>query len=146
MSRISKLVKAAQSASGVIFTQGKMFVPVDMQQPTTQKEAIARTLLQSGVINRDDYEKMLGVAFDTRDDSEENWNFEDEEDEFRMSSFAEYEEDLEENESISQEENKEVAADNNLEPRGGLANAVSAASASDIGGGTPPSGGIEGGV
>lgn len=95
MSRISKLVKQAQSSSGVVFTQGKMFIPVDMQQPTTQKEAIARTLLQSGVINRDDYEKMLGVAFDTRDDKEEDWSFEDEEDEFIMSSFAEYEEDIE---------------------------------------------------
>lgn len=122
MSRISKLVKQAQLSSGVVFTQGKMFVPVDMQQPTTQKEAIARTLLQSGVINRDDYEKMLGVSFDTRDDKDENWNFEDEEDEFKMSSFAEYEEELEygenEEENSGAEPSEAGRADNEPAPAG----------------------------
>lgn len=93
MSRISKLL--SKSSNPVKFVQPKMFVPVDCQIPETPKTIMARTMLQSGIITRDEYEKMLGVEFDSRSESDENFDdddFEDFEDDFKTSAFAEYEE------------------------------------------------------
>lgn len=106
MSRISKLI--SRSSNPVEFSEPKMFVPVDCQIPETPKTIMARTMLQSGLITRDDYDKMLGVEFDSRSESEEVFSdddFDDFDDDFKVSSFAEYEEflDVEEQESSAQQ-------------------------------------------
>lgn len=54
---------------------------------------MARTMLQSGLISRDEYDTMLGVTFDIGSESEETFDdFGDWEDDFKVSQFAEYEE------------------------------------------------------
>lgn len=96
MSRISNLVEKARKSS-IIFKQGKMFIPTDCITPETPKSIMARTMLQSGLITKDDYEKMLGISYDLDviSDKDEDFNFEDYDDDFKLSSFAEYEENLE---------------------------------------------------
>lgn len=91
MSRISKLLQ--RSNNPVKFVEPKMFVPVDCQIPETPKSIMARTMLQSGIISKDDYDKMLGVTFDITTEQDEDFdNFEDWEDDFKLSQFSEYEE------------------------------------------------------
>lgn len=110
MSRISKLI--SRGSNPVKFVEPKMFVPVDCQIPETPKTIMARTMLQSGLITRDDYEKMLGVEFDTRSESDEKFDdddFEDFEDDFKASAFAEYEEDLNVEEQEPEAQPQEVA-------------------------------------
>lgn len=95
MSRISKLL--AKTNNPVKFIQPKLFVPVDCHLPETPKTIMARTMLQSGLITRDEYDKMLGVEFDTRSESEEVFSdndFDEYDDDYRVSAFAEYEEEL----------------------------------------------------
>lgn len=98
MSRVSKLVSQAVSSTGQTFVQPKLFIPVDCQVPETSKEIMARTMLASGLITKDEYEKMLGVAYDidVQKDSDEDY-FDDDApfDEFSMSYFAGYEDDYE---------------------------------------------------
>lgn len=75
-----------------------LFVPTDCELPETSHEAIARIMLSSGVISRDDYEKMIGVTYDGEFNAEsETFDFEDWEDDFKQSSFARYEDNLETN-------------------------------------------------
>lgn len=94
MSRISKLLQ--RDSKPVKFVQPKMFVPVDCQIPETPKTIMARTMLQSGLITKDEYEKMLGVTFDVTSENDEDFdNFDDWEDDFKLSQFSEYEEDVE---------------------------------------------------
>lgn len=64
MSRISKLVKNAQNYKGIRFKQPPLFRPVGFVTPQTAKDTVAKQLYQSGIISRDDYDKMLGVVFD----------------------------------------------------------------------------------
>lgn len=102
MSRISKLL--SRNSNPVEFKQPKLFVPVDCQIPETPKTIMARTMLQSGLITKDEYEKMLGVSFDISDEREEDFdNFEDWEDDFKLSSFSEYEEFLDVKEEQEQQ-------------------------------------------
>lgn len=96
MSRVSKLVSNAVASRGQTFVQPKLFIPTDCQIPETSKEIMARTMLASGLITKDEYEKMLGVAYDVdvQKDSDEDY-FEDEtSEEFSMSHFAGYEDDF----------------------------------------------------
>lgn len=96
MSRVSKLVAEAVSNAGQTFVQPKLFIPVDCQVPETSKEIMARTMLASGLITKDEYEKMLGVAYDVdvQKDSDEDY-FDDETfDDFVMSPFAGYEDEF----------------------------------------------------
>lgn len=91
MSRISKLLE--RDSNPVKFVEPKLFVPVDCQVPETPKSIMARTMLQSGLISRDEYDTMLGVTFDIGSESEETFDdFGDWEDDFKVSQFAEYEE------------------------------------------------------
>lgn len=97
MSRISKLVSNAVSSRGQTFVQPKLFIPTDCQIPETSKEIMARTMLASGLITKDEYEKMLGVAYDVdvQKDSDEDY-FDDDyyQEEFVVNSvFAGYEDD-----------------------------------------------------
>ncbi|QIR82361.1 hypothetical protein [Chicken microvirus mg7_19] len=77
-----------------------LFVPTGMQRPETSKQTMARLMLESGVISRDDYDKMLGVEFDTSDDGVLSFDFDDDFDvdfdaeRFTQTSLAEYEEAL----------------------------------------------------
>lgn len=75
-----------------------LFVPTDCELPETSHQAIARIMLSSGVISRDDYEKMIGVTYDGEFNAEsETFDFEDWEDDFKQSAFARYEDNLEAN-------------------------------------------------
>lgn len=94
MSRIGNLVKKVQSYKGQEFKQPKMFVPSGMIVPETAKSSMARQLYQAGVISKDDYEKMLGVVYDS-DDPKFVEDFSDEafstfDDEFKLSELSEY--------------------------------------------------------
>lgn len=100
MSRIGNLIKKAQAYKGQEFRQPKMFIPSGMIIPETAKSSMARQLYQAGVITRDDYEKMLGVVYDS--DMSQNFeeDFSDEafstyDDEFKLSELSEYYDDYE---------------------------------------------------
>lgn len=113
MSRISKLIN--RDSRPVKFVQPKVFIPVDCQIPDTPKTIMARTMLQSGLISRDDYDKMLGVEFDTRSEAEESFDddddFADYNDDYVISSFSEYEQELDyaKEEEKSQAQSESIA-------------------------------------
>lgn len=70
-----------------------LFVPTGFQVPETSQQTMARLMLNSGMISVDDYHNMIGVCYDgdfTRD-TEQFRDFEDWEDDFKQSAFAEYE-------------------------------------------------------
>lgn len=70
-----------------------LFVPTGFQVPETSQQTMARLMLNSGMISLDDYHNMIGVCYDgdfTRD-TEQFRDFEDWEDDFKQSAFAEYE-------------------------------------------------------
>lgn len=72
-----------------------LFIPTGFQVPETSQQTMARLMLNSGMISLDDYHNMIGVCYDgdyTRD-SEQFRDFEDWEDDFKQSAFAEYEDD-----------------------------------------------------
>ena len=92
MSRISKIIK--EKRNGVQhFSSPPLVIPVGATTPETANQTMARLMLASGVISRDDYEKMLGVRYDI--DNDEGVKFEDEaydfEDDFKLSEWSEYE-------------------------------------------------------
>lgn len=100
MSRIGNLIKKAQSYKGQEFKQPRMFVPSGMVVPETAKHTMAKQLYQSGIITKDDYEKMLGVVYDGDFENIESEDFSDEafakyDDEFKLSNLAEYYDDFE---------------------------------------------------
>lgn len=72
-----------------------LFVPTGFQVPETSQQTMARLMLNSGMISLDDYHNMIGVCYDgdfTRD-TEQFRDFEDWEDDFKLSQFAEYDDD-----------------------------------------------------
>lgn len=95
MSRISDKIANARMYAGVKFRQSRLFVPVDCELPITAKETLGRQLLQAGIINQQDFEKMLGVVYDADIQTPEEEDFDDEafstSSEFSQSSLAEYE-------------------------------------------------------
>lgn len=68
-------------------------VPTGFQVPETSQQTMARLMLNSGMISLDDYHNMIGVCYDGdyARDTEEFRDFEDWEDDFKQSAFAEYE-------------------------------------------------------
>ena len=96
-----------------------MFVPTGFQVPETSQQTMARLMLNSGMISYDDFLNMIGVAFDGdySTDSEQFTDFEDWEDDFKQSQFAEYEHDSEHDNSSG------------LAPSGSHSEALSAGSA-----------------
>ena len=92
MSRISKVIKEKRNGRQH-FSSPPLVVPVGAVVPETASQTMARLMLNSGVISRDDYEKMLGVRYDI--DSDEGVKFEDDaydyEDDFKLSEWSEYE-------------------------------------------------------
>lgn len=73
-----------------------LFVPTDCELPETSHQAIAKIMLSSGVISQNDYEKMIGVTYDGDfNETDENFDFEDWEDDFKQSAFARYEDNIE---------------------------------------------------
>lgn len=87
-----------------------LFIPTGMGRPETSKQTMARLMLESGIISRDDYDKMLGVEFDSSDDSVLSFDFDDDVDfefdaeRFTQTSLAEYEEALDFKNTRSKEE------------------------------------------
>ena len=92
MSRISKIIKEKRNG-GQHFSSPPLVVPVGAVVPETANQTMARLMLNSGVISRDDYEKMLGVRYDIEND--DGVIYEDEaydyEDDFKLSEWSEYE-------------------------------------------------------
>lgn len=92
MSRISKIIKEKRSGKQH-FSSPPLVVPVGAVVPETANQTMARLMLTSGVISRDDYEKMLGVRYDI--DNDEGVVYEDDaydyEDDFKLSEWSEYE-------------------------------------------------------
>lgn len=74
-----------------------LFVPTGFQVPETSQQTMARLMLNAGMISLDDYQNMIGVCYDGdySRDTEQFRDFEDWEDDFKQSSFAEYEDDSE---------------------------------------------------
>lgn len=74
-----------------------LFVPTGFQVPETSQQTMARLMLNSGMISLDDYHNMIGVCYDGdySRDTEQFRDFEDWEDDFKLSQFAEYEDDRE---------------------------------------------------
>lgn len=72
-----------------------LFVPTGFQVPETSQQTMARLMLNSGMISLDDYHNMIGVCYDGdySRDTEQFRDFEDWEDAFKQSQFAEYEDD-----------------------------------------------------
>ena len=92
MSRFSKIIKEKRNG-GQHFSSPPLVVPVGAVVPETANQTMARLMLTSGVISRDDYEKMLGVRYDIEND--DGVIYEDEaydyEDDFKLSEWSEYE-------------------------------------------------------
>lgn len=96
MSRISKIIKEKRNGRQH-FSSPPLAVPVGAATPETANQTMARLMLASGVISRDDYEKMLGVRYDI--DNDEGVKFDDEDDEdygdykddYELSVWSEYE-------------------------------------------------------
>ena len=92
MSRILKIIKEKRGGKQH-FSSPPLVVPVGAVVPETASQTMARLMLNSGVISRDDYEKMLGVRYDI--DNEEGVVYEDDaydfEDDFKLSEWSEYE-------------------------------------------------------
>ena len=95
MSRISKIIKEKRNGRQH-FSSSPLVIPVGAVVPETANQTMARLMLTSGVISRDDYEKMLGVRYDIDNDEGVNYgkdfeDYEDYEDDFKLSVWAEYE-------------------------------------------------------
>lgn len=92
MSRILKIIKEKRNG-GQHFSSPPLIIPVGATTPETANQTMARLMLASGVISRDDYEKMLGVRYDI--DNDEGVVYEDDaydyEDDFKLSEWSEYE-------------------------------------------------------
>ena len=92
MSRISKIIKEKRNGRQH-FSSPPLVIPVGAVVPETANQTMARLMLTSGVISRDDYEKMLGVRYDI--DNDEGVVYEDDaydyEDDFKLSEWSEYE-------------------------------------------------------
>ena len=92
MSRISKIIKEKRNGRQH-FSSPPLVIPVGATTPETANQTMARLMLASGVISRDDYEKMLGVRYDI--DNDEGVIYEDDaydyEDDFKLSEWSEYE-------------------------------------------------------
>lgn len=75
-----------------------LFIPVGNVVPETMTQAIARILHQSGSIDKDAYDRINGVAFDSdyEDGSEPDFDpeeFDNDYEEWQQSKFASYEND-----------------------------------------------------
>lgn len=93
MSRISKIIKEKRNGRQH-FSSPPLVVPVGATTPETASQTMARLMLNSGVISRDDYEKMLGVRYDISRDEEVNFDeqdYENYEDDYQLSVWSEYE-------------------------------------------------------
>lgn len=93
MSRISKIIDSKRGKAQK-FTSPPLFIPATMRTPETANQTMARLMLNSGVISRDDYEKMLGVRYDCANDDEATSfddDFSDDSYNMKQSQFAEYE-------------------------------------------------------
>lgn len=94
MGRITKIIKEKRG-KGQEFKSPPLAVPVGAKTPETANQALARLMLNSGVISRDDYEKMLGVRYDIENDEGvifDDEDFADFEDDFKLSEWSDYEE------------------------------------------------------
>lgn len=115
MSRISKIIKEKRNGRQH-FSSPPLVVPVGAVVPETANQTMARLMLTSGVISRDDYEKMLGVRYDI--DNDEGVNFDEEDygdykDDYELSVWSEYEREV-----IDVGDNPSVVSSSNLDTDG----------------------------
>lgn len=107
MDRITKVIKLKRQYKGQDFKSPPLFIPEGMSIPETAKSKMAKMMLDSGLISKDDYENMLGVTYDYDSDDINDPDFDrlDEEEEFRLSSLSGYDdEDTDEQEAASAKE------------------------------------------
>lgn len=92
MDRITKVIKLKRQYKGQDFKSPPLFIPEGMSIPETAKSKMAKMMLDSGLISKDDYENMLGVTYDYNSDDINDSDFDrlDEEEEFRLSSLSSY--------------------------------------------------------
>lgn len=69
MSRIKKIIDS-KIGGGQSFKSPPLVVPSGCVVPETANQTMARLMLNSGIINQDDYNKMLGVRYDVSSDDE----------------------------------------------------------------------------
>lgn len=96
MSRIFKIINEKRKGSQN-FSSPPLVVPVGASTPETASQTMARLMLNSGVISRDDYEKMLGVRYDIDNDKGvkfDDEDYEDYKDDYELSLWAEYEREI----------------------------------------------------
>lgn len=95
MDRITKVIKLKRQYKGQDFKSPPLFIPEGMSIPETAKSKMAKMMLDSGLISKDDYENMLGVTYDYNSDDINDPDFDrlDEEEEFRLSSLSGYDDD-----------------------------------------------------
>lgn len=115
MSRISKIIKEKRNGRQH-FSSPPLVIPVGATTPETANQTMARLMLASGVISRDDYEKMLGVRYDI--DNDEGVKFDEEdygdyEDDYELSIWSEYEREI-----IDVNDSPSVVSSSNLDTDG----------------------------
>lgn len=115
MSRILKIIKEKRNGRQH-FSSPPLAVPVGSVVPETANQTMARLMLTSGVISRDDYEKMLGVRYDI--DNDEGVKFDDEDygnykDDYELSIWSEYEREI-----IDVNDSPSVVSSSNLDTDG----------------------------
>ena len=69
MSRIKKIIDS-KIGGGQSFKSPPLVVPSGCVVPETANQTMARLMLNAGLINQDDYQKMLGVRYDVSSDEE----------------------------------------------------------------------------
>lgn len=127
MSRIKKIIDS-KIGGGQSFKSPPLVVPSGCVVPETANQTMARLMLNSGLINQDDYNKMLGVRYDVSsdedvvfDDYAEDYDDED----FDVSDLVDFE-DLEEaiagdglvslEDAIAEEKQEEQSNGEEVEP------------------------------
>lgn len=113
MSRIKKIIDS-KIGLGQSFKSPPLVVPSGCVVPETANQTMARLMLNSGLINQDDYNKMLGVRYDVSsdedvvfDDYAEDYDDED----FDVSDLVDFddlEEAIAETEETQEQEQEEV--------------------------------------
>ena len=115
MSRISKIIKEKRNGKQH-FSSPPLVIPVGASAPETANQTMARLMLTSGVISRDDYEKMLGVRYDINNDEGvkfDDEDYEDYKDDYELSIWSEYEREV-----IDVDDGPSVVSSSNLDTDG----------------------------
>lgn len=113
MSRIKKIIDS-KIGGGQSFKSPPLVVPSGCVVPETANQTMARLMLNSGLINQDDYNKMLGVRYDVSSDEEivfDDYADDYDDEDFDVSDLVDFddlEEAIAETEETQEQEQEEV--------------------------------------